>query len=203
MFSHFVLLLCAISAGRAQNEVSKGIHTFMANIVRNIGRESSSENFVISPFSLHSTFSQALIGAGGRTQAELEQVLGVKRSRSVADQYSKIHANLDTLKIANMLILNKGFKPKSLFIKFLQDGFGTQLKEYDFLSEKAKSVKEVNQIVSSITNQKITDLISLESIDENLKMMMINAVYFKGKTVISKLKSVVIKIFFSKVERIF
>ena len=109
-------------------------------------RENPSDNFVISPFSLHSTFSQALIGAGGKTKTQLEVALGVTRSRSLADQYSTIHENLSTLKIANMLVLNEGFEPKTRFMNFVQKGFGTQMKEYDFHNQKYKSVEEVRYI---------------------------------------------------------
>ena len=43
-----------------------------------------------------------------------------------------------------MLILNEGFEPKSGFINFVQRGFGTQMKEYDFHNKKYESVKEVS-----------------------------------------------------------
>ena len=98
---------------------------------------------MLSPFSLHSTFSQVLIGAGGRTQAELEDALGVARSRSLAKQYSKIHGNLSFLKIANLLALNKGFEPNNIFIDFIQRGFGTKVNEYDFHNNKLESINKV------------------------------------------------------------
>eukprot|EP00092_Neocalanus_flemingeri_P037756 GFUD01041104.1.p1 GENE.GFUD01041104.1~~GFUD01041104.1.p1 ORF type:complete len:530 (+),score=111.94 GFUD01041104.1:241-1830(+) len=181
MVFNSIILLCTICFVRAQYGVSRGIHNFMGDIMQDIDGENPADNFVISPFSLHSTFSQALIGAGGRTQAELEELLGVTRSRSLVDEYSKIQENLGYLKIANMLVLNKGFEPKAFFIKFLQDGFGTEMKEFDFSNEKDKSIKEINDIVASKTNQRIKDLISPGDVEENLKMMMINAVYFKAK----------------------
>ena len=50
-----------------------------------------------------------------------------------------------------MLVLNKGFEPKPFFVNFLQEGFGTKLKEYDFSNEKEKSVNEVILINQSTT----------------------------------------------------
>ena len=88
-----------------------------------------------------------LIGAGGQTKAELERALGVHRSRNLAIQYSEIHGNLSSLRIANILALSNGFSPKDNFIDFIQRGFGTKTKEYDFINRKIKSVDEVTFLI--------------------------------------------------------
>merc|ERR1711884_737475 len=44
-------------------------------------------NFVLSPHSIHSVFSQLLQGSGGRTKEELESLLGVRSSDSLVEQY--------------------------------------------------------------------------------------------------------------------
>jgi len=181
MFLNLFVTLILLGGVSCQNEVSQGVKQLMRDILQNLENENPSENFVISPLSLHSTFSQALIGAGGRTQAELEGVLGVTRSRSLADQYSNIHTNIDSLNIANILALNTGFQPKQNFINFLEDSFGTRVKEYDFHNQKDKSVQEINDVVASTTKDRITDLITAADVDANLRMMLINAVYFKAK----------------------
>jgi len=181
MFLKFFVPLIIIGGVHCQNEVSQGVSQLMRDILHNLETDKPSDNFVISPLSLHSTFSQALIGAGGRTQAELEGALGVTRSRSLADQYSNIHTNIASLNIANILALNTGFQPKQNFIKFLEDSFGTNVKEFDFHDEKDKSVKEINDVVASHTKERITDLITAADVDTNLRMMLINAVYFKAK----------------------
>ena len=84
-----------------------------------------------------------LIGAGGQTKAELEHALGVHRSRSLATKYSQIHGNLSFLRIANILALSRGFSPKDIFLDFIQRGFGTKTKEFDFINKKIESVDEV------------------------------------------------------------
>jgi len=122
-----------------------------------------------------------LIGAGGRTKAELEHALGVHRSRSLATKYSQIHGNLSFLRIANILALSRGFSPKDIFLDFIQRGFGTKTKEFDFINKKIESVDEINRIVKSATNGSIRNLISPSDINESLKMLLINAIYFKAK----------------------
>ena len=55
-----------------------GQKTFTRNLLRQI-ESSAPSNFVLSPHSIHSVFSQLLQGSGGRTQDELEFVLGGER----------------------------------------------------------------------------------------------------------------------------
>merc|ERR1712115_69507 len=54
----------------------------------------SGSNFVVSPHSLHSTFSQVLQGAGGRTQSQLEDVLGVHQGETLLEQYRTLSTQL-------------------------------------------------------------------------------------------------------------
>jgi len=176
--SYVVLTMCPLFF--AQNSVLNGINRFTSQLVRNIERDNPTGNFVLSPISLHSTFSQVLIGAGGRTQAELEAVLGVSRSRRLGDQFSRISRNNPALKTANIMALNRGFTPAKSFVQLLKNGFGTDVKEYDMVNNKRRTVSEVNRIVASHTNNRILDLLTSEDINENTKMILINAVYFKA-----------------------
>jgi len=44
---------------------------------------------------------------------------------------------------------------------------------------KTESVDEINSIVESATNRRIRNLISPSDLNESVKMMLINAIYFK------------------------
>ena len=100
-------------------------------------------NFVLSPLSIHSVFTQVLIGAGGKTQAELARILGISRSRRLKDQYSQLSADMPALKTANILALNKGFTPAKSFVQYLKNGFGSEVREYDMKNDKIGTVEEV------------------------------------------------------------
>jgi serine protease inhibitor len=41
-----------------------------------VAEKSARKNFVLSPYSAHSAFSQLLLGSGGSTEAELQKILG-------------------------------------------------------------------------------------------------------------------------------
>jgi len=161
-------------------DLATGINQFNKKLSTNIEHGSPSDNFVLSPLSLHSTLSQALTGSGGRTQAELEAVLGVRRSVGLVDQYSTVTRNIPSVQTSNIVALNTGFTPARSFVKYLKYGFGAEVKVYDMINNKTGTVREINSIVAANTNNKIVDLIAPYNIGWFSQMILINAVYFKA-----------------------
>jgi len=174
------LFLSSCSLVFARNSVQNGINEFTNRLIVNIESSNPNSNFILSPLSLHSSFSQLLTGAGGRTQAEVEAALGVRKSDGLVRQYAQLSAISPALKTANILALNKGFTPYQSFVKTLKDGFGSEVKKYDMVNNKRRAVAEINRIVSTHTNRKILDLLSSEDLNPSTKMILINAVYFKA-----------------------
>eukprot|EP00091_Calanus_sinicus_P023891 TRINITY_DN8304_c0_g1_i3.p1 TRINITY_DN8304_c0_g1~~TRINITY_DN8304_c0_g1_i3.p1 ORF type:complete len:461 (-),score=110.69 TRINITY_DN8304_c0_g1_i3:108-1490(-) len=163
-----------------QNPVRNGINESSSRLIVNIESSNPDSNFILSPLSLHSSFSQLLTGAGGRTQAEVEAALGVRKSDGLVSQYAQLSSSNQALKTANILALNKWFTPYKSFVQKLKDGFGSKVKTYDMVNKKGRVVAEINSIVSTQTNRKIRDLLSPEDLTPSTKMILINAVYFKA-----------------------
>eukprot|EP00092_Neocalanus_flemingeri_P019732 GFUD01021372.1.p1 GENE.GFUD01021372.1~~GFUD01021372.1.p1 ORF type:complete len:543 (+),score=83.50 GFUD01021372.1:490-2118(+) len=183
----FLLILsCLSTALLAQEEfntLSNGMRLFTNRLLQDL-ESSSPSNFVFSPYSLHSTFTQLLLGSEGRTKSQLENVLGVPASDLTVSQYREITSGLRSgpskLSVANHLAVARGFKPKQAFSRLLGNGFGADIKEYDFGTNKDNSVRQINDLVSQSTNGKIEDLLLEEDIDELTRLVLINAVYFKA-----------------------
>ena len=106
---------------------------------------STSTNFVFSPFSIHSVFTQLLFGAEGQTRLQLQRTLGLTDSEVTRAQYSALSSSLRSgsaqLFTANELALAQGFKPKPAFTRSLGNGFN--VREYDFVNNKIDSVRQV------------------------------------------------------------
>lgn len=179
------ILSCLTPALLAQNtlSISNGIRLFTNRFIQDL-ESSSPSNFVFSPYSLHSVFTQLLLGSAGRTRSELQTVLGVSASNLTVNQYSQITTGLRSgpskLSVANHLAVARGFKPKQEFSKILADGFGSDIREYDFGTDKDNSVRQINNLVLEKTNGKVEDLLLEQDIDELTRLVLINAVYFKA-----------------------
>merc|ERR1712218_669591 len=192
MRSLILLFFCWSSQGRPQIgntepgqqsivSLQSGQQQFMNQLLQQI-ESNTTTNFVLSPHSIHSVFSQLLQGSGGRTKEELESLLGVRASDSLVEQYRILGQGLagEGFKQANLLAVANSFKPKIGFRTNLNSGFQSDIREFDFGSNSLGSVQEINQYVEDVTNQKIKDLLANDDVDGLTRMVLINAVYFKA-----------------------
>jgi len=172
-----------ISGTDPQSIVSlqSGQQQFTNRLLQQI-ESNTTTNFVLSPHSIHSVFSQLLQGSGGRTKAELESLLGVTASDSLVEQYRILGQGLsgEGFKQANLLAVANNFKPKREYRTSLNSGFQSDIREFDFGSNSLGSIEEINQYVEDVTNQKIQDLLADDDVDGFTRMILINAVYFKA-----------------------
>uniref|UniRef100_A0A670Z1T6 Serpin family B member 1 n=1 Tax=Pseudonaja textilis TaxID=8673 RepID=A0A670Z1T6_PSETE len=84
------------------------------------------------------------------------------------------------LKLANRLYGEKTFNFLSDFLTNTQNLYGSELSKVDFSNAPDKAKEEINQWVEQQTEGKIPDLLSEGSINEMTKLVLVNAVYFKG-----------------------
>merc|ERR1711936_926926 len=161
--------------------LQSGQQQFTSRLLQQI-ESNTTTNFVLSPHSIHSIFSQLLQGSGGRTKAELENLLGVAASDSLVEQYKILGEGLagEGFKQANLLAVADSFKPKREYRTSLNNGFQSDIREFNFNSNSLGSVQEINRYVEDVTNQEIKDLLADNDVDGLTRMVLINAVYFKA-----------------------
>jgi len=181
-------LLLVITTTTAQSpfantfDVSKAIRQFTTSFLNDL-ELSTSTNFVFSPFSIHSVFTQLLFGAEGETRLQLQRTLGLTDSEVTRAQYSALSSSLRSgsaqLFTANELALAQGFKPKPAFTRSLGNGFN--VREYDFVNNKIDSVRQINENIQQNTGNHITDLLLEDDVDEFTQLVLLNAIYFKAQ----------------------
>merc|ERR1712130_606649 len=187
-----LLFFCWSSQGRPQIgetnpqqqsivSLQSGQQQFTNRLLKQI-ESNTTTNFVLSPHSIHPVFSQLLQGSGGETKAELESLLGVTASDSLVEQYRILGQGLsgEGFKQANLLAVANSFKPKREYRTSLNNGFQSDIREFDFASNSLGSVQEINRYVEEVTNEKIKDLLADDDVDGLTRMVLINAVYFKA-----------------------
>lgn len=143
------------------------------------------KNVVISPFSISTCLSFAAMGAAGLTADEMFSVLkygSAADKASVTVNYGKVMASLDenkSLKIANKMYIMEKFSVKQNFQEMASKGFRSEAEELNF-KENTAAAKTINSWVEQKTNDKIKDLISPDALDESTRMVLVNAIHFKG-----------------------
>merc|ERR1711971_1401516 len=181
-------ILFVITTATAQSpvantlDVSRGIRQFTTSFLNDL-ELSTSTNFVFSPFSIHSVFTQLLFGAEGNTRAQLQGVLGISDSEVTRALYTALTSSLRSdsaqLFTANELALAQGFKPKPAFSRSLGNGY--HVREYDFVNKRIDSVRQINENIQQNTGGHITDLLLEDDVDALTQLLLLNAIYFKAQ----------------------
>lgn len=143
-------------------------------------------NVFFSPYSISSAFAMVNEGAKGATADEINKVFYFPADISlVKSSYANIYNEINKedkeykLSTANALWAQKDYLFLQEYLSNVEKYYGGKATNLDFIGENAKSKKIVNNWVEDQTNDKIKDLIP--TIDPMTRLILTNAVYFKGK----------------------
>ena len=141
-----------------------------------------SENLIMSPYSVSSVLSQLCLGAEGETASQLKEGLRLKDFDVVKNGFKNFLTQLktdDALSSANRIYYDANYVFDKAFIKSTQEFFLAEPVGMDF-GQAEQSRTAINEWVEEQTNKKIQDLISPGSISALTKLVLVNAIYFKG-----------------------
>jgi serpin B len=85
-----------------------------------------------------------------------------------------------TLTVANALWGQKDYGFLEEFLKLIESSYDGRLNEVDFITATETACKTINAWVEKKTNGKIKDLISQGVLDSMTRLVLTNAIYFKG-----------------------
>ncbi|XP_059225870.1 antichymotrypsin-2-like [Stomoxys calcitrans] len=153
-----------------------------------VGKANARKNIIFSPFSLQTCLAMARVGAAGETAAEMDRAMGFPQMKeeALADKYYDIlskYANSKILKIANKIYVMKGYSLKPNYNELLANKFLSAAENINF-SQNIQAAKDINSWVESKTNRLITDIISPNLLSGDTRMVLLNAIHFKGNWVI-------------------
>ncbi|EJW73224.1 hypothetical protein WUBG_15870 [Wuchereria bancrofti] len=84
-----------------------------------------------------------------------------------------------TLNVANRLYVREGFSTKESFQRVLNFYYKGILHKFSF-AQRNRLAQQINNWISSQTNNKVRNMITPNSITDDTKMLLINAIHFKG-----------------------
>ena len=153
-------------------------------------------NLFFSPSSISTAMAMTAAGARGETATQMSSVLHFD-SMPKTDGGNAIHTAVGQLiaqlndggkqgayqlSVANRLWGQQGFKFLDAFLTILRTDYGAELVQLDFGQAEAAR-KKINTWVEEATNGKIKDLIPSGGVNAMTRLVLTNAVYFKGKWV--------------------
>lgn len=174
-------------------ETSIGANASIANSINDFTFKTYSQlkkepgNLFFSPFSISTALSMAAEGARGETLEEMQSVLELS-SDSLATRkgFERLLNSLNdrnasyNLSIANAIWIEKKFSVRQEFSSALSTYYHALAQQADFANNPDGERTSINDWVAGRTNNKILDLIPQGGLDTLTRLVVVNAIYFKG-----------------------
>ncbi|MBS7617293.1 serpin family protein [Candidatus Bathyarchaeota archaeon] len=143
-------------------------------------------NIFFSPYSIFSAIAMTYEGARGQTADEIKSVfhfpeISILRSNFAAI-YNSINRKTDAyeLKTGNALWVQQDYPLLESYISIVEQYYGGKAVNLDFIKETEESRQTINSFIEEQTNGKIKDLIPPGYLDSMTRLILTNAIYFKG-----------------------
>lgn len=147
-------------------------------------------NLFFSPFSISTALAMTYGGARGQTAEQMAAVLYLpteqgKTHSGFGELIKELHLGSQAggyqLNIANGLWGQKGYTFLQIFMDMLRTDYGADINEVDFVHQAEEARAALNAWVENRTQGKIKDLFPRRALDSKTRLVLANAIYFKGK----------------------
>lgn len=167
-------------------ELSAASNRFAVELFNTLSQENPAGNIFFSPVSISSALAMIFLGTRGNTAQELQRTLHFDTVKDVHSRFMDLNANLNKrgasyiLKLANRLYGEKTYNFLPEFLSSTQKMYGAELASVDFQHASEDARKVINEWVRGQTEGKIPELLGAGVVDNMTKLVLVNAIYFKG-----------------------
>lgn len=160
---------------------------FAINLLKMLGEEDNSRNVFFSPLSISSALAMVLMGAKGDTAAQMSQALCLNKGEDVHQGFQSLLTEVNKsdaqylLRAANRLFGEKTCDFLPAFKESCQKFYQADLEELAFAEETEECRKHINDWVTEKTEGKISEMLGVGTVGPLTKLVLVNAIYFKGK----------------------
>ncbi|MCX7706133.1 MAG: serpin family protein [bacterium] len=183
----FLIFTLASAQTGPQNYLSvvKASNKFSSNFFSEIGKQKG--NIFFSPYSIFDAFGMAYEGADGITAIEIRKVFNFPASES--DRLNAMLALQTILKtdkrdcelnISNAYWVQEDFYLMKTFTDKIQRYYDCEAKQVNFIKNPADAINKINQWAEKKTKNKIKKFINEGDINQDTRLVLTNAIYFKG-----------------------
>jgi serpin B len=149
--------------------------------------KSKEDNIFFSPYSISSALAMTYEGARGQTADEIQSVFHFPKDDSLRrESFLKIYEQINKkdkkyqLRTANALWAQKDYKFLAEYFNLIDQYYRGKVTNLDFISQTEQSRITINNWVEEQTDNKIRNLIPPGVLNEMTRLVLTNAIYFKG-----------------------
>lgn len=176
------------SSDTAMLAVVEASNQFDFELYRSVSGSDTGKNVFFSPYSISTALSMVFEGSRNETRKQMGSVLHLNlsdadRRSGFADLLAKTKAaagNPYKLELANALWGERGYHFESSFTADLSRYYGGGFNAVDFVGAKEATIHRINTWAEEKTNNKIGNLIHNGDVSPLTRLILTNAIYFKG-----------------------
>lgn len=148
--------------------------------------KSEQGNIFYSPYSISAALAMTYEGAKGQTADEMKSVFHFPESNILRPNFAAIYNEINRgnkayeLRTGNALWAQYDYKFLEDYTSRVEQYYGGKVANLDFKQETEKSRQTINSFIEEQTNNKIKDLIPPGILDPMTRLVLTNAIYFKG-----------------------
>jgi len=181
------LAVVPVPAGEDMVKLAEGNNQFSTDLYAKLKVKDG--NLFCSPYSISTALAMTYMGARGTTEREMAQTMHFELGQdklhpAMADLQARLgskenQAKAYQLNIANAVWVQDGYKLLGDFVKEMGAYYTGGLDKVDFQKPQDAAAK-INAWVERQTKEKIKDLFASKMITKDTRMVLVNAIYFKG-----------------------
>jgi serpin B len=144
-------------------------------------------NMFFSPLSISNVGAMLYEGAHNNTADQILDVFGFpKGNKERRSFFAELHQRLNasgrpyTLRTANALWAEKTYRFLKEYVDTIKNYYGGEARNIDFVNDTEGSTNLINDWVDSKTEHRITDMFGPGSLNKLTRLILTNAIYFKG-----------------------
>lgn len=146
-------------------------------------------NLVFSPYSISTAMAMTYAGARGDTEAQIARALHFSVSQEALHQaFAALQARVNTVQAGGdvRLLAANGLWPQERYafveeyLSLLKEFYGAAITPLDYEGAAEAARHTINAWVESQTEDKIKELIAPGVLGELTRLVLVNAIYFKG-----------------------
>ncbi|XP_012679175.2 leukocyte elastase inhibitor-like [Clupea harengus] len=160
---------------------------FSLELFKKITETNKTGNVFYSPLSISSALAMVCLGAKGNTEVQMHESLNLhKADGDFHVGFNKLFAELNkegapyALSLANRLYGEKTYKFVEKFLADTKTHYLAELEAVDFRTNAEAARLNINKWVEEKTQEKIKDLLAEGVVDDETRLVLVNAIYFKG-----------------------
>jgi serpin B len=146
-------------------------------------------NLFLSPMSISAALAMAYAGAAGDTAAQMAEVMHLGNTPGIHDSFRALLDTLNaegdagnfSLDIANALWPQKDFPFRDEYLQLIKQQYGGGLQTLDYIGDAEAARQIINTWVADQTHDKIKNLIPEGGLSDTTRLVLTNAIYFKGQ----------------------